>query len=154
MKPSKKRKRVIQLNESNNLLNTAYRDYAASFGIGVTDLMMFYQLLCSESVLTQKQMCGILSVSKTTLNSVIKRWEEKQYIELIAKEANKREKDILLTSEGRFFAEDLIMPLLAAEEKAAGSFPDSELKAAYKTMAKYARRLRKLIVDDEPPVSQ
>lgn len=151
MKPSKKRKRVNLLNESSALLSRAYRDYALSQGIGLSDLQLFYQIFLSTETLTQKQICGILSVSKTTLNSVIKRWTEKNYIVLLTKPGNKREKEVVLTEDGRLFAEDLILPLLAAEEKAATSFEDNELKAAHKTMAKYARKLRRIIVPEDLP---
>lgn len=151
MKINKKRKRVNQLSEAAGSLNRVYRDYAAINGIGLIDLMLFYQIRTGDSLMTQKQMCDALSVSKTTLNSVIKRWIDKKYIVLIAKADNKREKDILLTEEGQYYAEDLIDPLLAAEEKNASSLNDSEMKAACKTMTKYAKKLRKLIVPENSP---
>lgn len=67
---------------------------------------------------SQKQICCDWLIPRTTLNSIIKRWERQGYLQLESIPGRRREMAISLTGEGRKHAEKVLRVVYSAEEKA------------------------------------
>ena len=132
------RKRVNRIYDAVASIDSIYEAYASKKKIGYLDMLMFYEILEEAEPLTQKRLCEILEVSKTTLNSVVKRWSDKGCIELTQSELRSKEKWIRLTPAGEIFAHALVDPLFAMEEAAVGRITDDEIDQVEGIVFKYA----------------
>ena len=135
------RKRVNRIYDAVASIDSIYEAYASKKKIGYLDMLMFYEILEEAEPLTQKRLCEILEVSKTTLNSVVKRWADKGCIELMPSELRSKEKWIRLTPAGETFAHELVDPLFAMEEVAVGRITDDEIEQVEGIVSKYALSL-------------
>lgn len=137
---SKIRTRINRMYDAVASIDLLYEEYAEINGIGYLDMLLFYELLEDDEPYTQKRMCDTLEISKTTLNSVIKRWMP-EYIGLSLNEGNHREKWIVLTEEGTAYAHKLIDPLFKMEGKAIKLITDDEIETVERIVSKYADAL-------------
>ena len=142
---SKVRIRVNRMYDTVAAIDSLYERYAAINDIGYLDMLLFYEILEDDEPYTQKRMCDVLEISKTTLNAVVKRWIQKEYIELVPSKLSGREKWIRLTDAGAGFAHRLIDPLFKMEEKAVKQVTDEEIETMESIVAKYADSLERQI---------
>lgn len=94
-----------------------YARTATVLGIGYPELMVLYALVV-EGDMTQRQISENYGLLKQTVNTVVKSLHTRDYILLAPGTTDKREKVVSLTESGREYAEHLLQPLLAAEERA------------------------------------
>lgn len=85
--------------------NGVYHRLAKRFGIPDTALWVLYALRESEAPLTQTEMCGILALSKQTVNSALKKLEEDGCLRLESWPEDRRSKRLYLTEKGGALAE-------------------------------------------------
>ena len=96
-----------------------------------------------QAYITQKELCDELDAPKTSINSIIKRQLKTGYIEMEVNPANRREKIISLTEEGKRYAKELILPLFRYEEEAAAEFTEREMTEVIQMQEKFADALAK-----------
>ena len=133
------RRKIDRIYEAVQKINQVYDIWAASHGLTLYEMQMYYEILRSnKQVMTQKNLSQKLDAPKTSINSIIKRQLQTGYIELHINPQNKREKVISLTPEGRKFAEKLIKPLLKYENEAAAMLDDEELEIAITVQNEFA----------------
>ncbi|MBS9779715.1 MAG: winged helix-turn-helix transcriptional regulator [Moraxellaceae bacterium] len=96
-------------------LTQLYYDYAKQNGIRYNTLAVLYVVHLANSC-TQKLICQQTGLPKQTVNAVIKDFLYQQYVEF-AQGANKKEKLVQFTDSGQQYAEQLLMPIFAIEEK-------------------------------------
>lgn len=74
---------------------------------------------------TQKQICDEWLIPRTTLNTVVNECVQAGYIRLVAQ--GNKEKKIVLTDSGKAFADSILTPIFAAEERAMEPFLEQGL---------------------------
>lgn len=74
---------------------------------------------------TQKQICDEWLIPRSTLNTVVNECVQAGYIRLVAQ--GNKEKEIVLTDSGRAFADSILAPIFAAEERAMEPFLEQGL---------------------------
>lgn len=93
-----------------------YVKWAGSHGIGYPELMVLYALYTMENP-TQKDIRECFGLLKQTVNTVIRDLKKRELIVLKSCEKDKREKQIVLTEQGKLYSAEIIRPLLVSEEQ-------------------------------------
>lgn len=103
-----------------------YEDYAKSIGLTYMSLTVLQIIYHSHKTCTQKNICEDSHYNKQIVNSIIKAFYDKGYIELKEMPEDRRNKNVTLTSSGRKYADDILLPLSEIEEKALSVISDNE----------------------------
>lgn len=113
--------------------NGIYHRLAKHYGLSDTAFWILYALRESEAPLTQTEMCGILALSKQTVNSALKKLEEDGCLRLESWPEDRRNKRLYLTEKGGALA-----------EASAGAVWDLEARAFLRLTEEERRELLRL----------
>lgn len=102
-----------------NKIDEAYYKVLRTLGIKDNAFVLFYAIADGKSY-SQKRICDEWSIPRTTLNTIVQKYIEKEYIHLVS--TGHKEKEIVLTDTGKAFAEKFLTPIFIAEEKAIKPF--------------------------------
>lgn len=122
--------------------NALYAKAALALGIGYPELMVLYALQ-TMGELKQKQIAESYGLQKQTVNTVIKTLVQRELVQLVQSEADKREKIVLLTHSGKAYAQKLISPLRQIEEKVYKNIDAERLQAMCETQELFNLLLEK-----------
>ena len=112
---SKKLQQIYSLNIAFNGINAAYADIAKKFDLNYNSLMVIYNMEHMEKC-TQKNLCDILMVSKSTMHSILLSFIKKELVELQGNSDNKKERIIVPTSKGAAFFQQVCKDTHEIEE--------------------------------------
>ncbi len=135
---SKKMEKVNQLCE---MIDDVYYQYADTFGITDTELIILYALGEHDGEYLQSDICRNWSYSLQTIHTAIKNMEKKGVIELICKDGNKKNKYIHLTASGKKMIDSITLPLVKAEQEAFEVLTSEEQDLLIPVLQKYADAL-------------
>ena len=143
-----KRERVDGIYEAIRKVNQVYGRWASAHGLTQYEMQIYYRIMerslqKEQAYITQKELCDELDAPKTSINSIIKRQLKTGYIEMEVNPANRREKIISLTEEGKRYVKELILPLFRYEEEAAAEFTEREMTEVIQMQEKFADALAK-----------
>lgn len=113
------REKIRRLMIAIDKIDEAYYKALRTLGIKDNAFVLFYAIADGKSY-SQKRICDEWSVPRTTLNTIVQEYVEKGYIRLLS--TGHKEKEIVLTHKGKVFAEEILTPIFAAEEKAIKPF--------------------------------
>lgn len=116
--------------------NSLYMNWAEKNGINYFVLLVLYALSSKESM-TQKEICSRYGVSKQTINGVIRVLKKDNYIFLEDDTNDKRAKMVVLTAEGKAFADTKLKPLFEIERKIIKNIETKRLENMIETMQLY-----------------
>lgn len=140
------REKINLIYDAVKKVNRAYEVWASNHGLTLYEMQIYYVILESGNrMITQKDLCTQLDAPKTSINSIIKKQLKTNRIEMEVNSLNKREKIIVLTEEGKQFAEELILPLFRYEEDAMSAISDNDLEIAISVENKFADNLLKKV---------
>ncbi len=91
--------------------NAVYEDWAKKQGLSFNSLLVLYSFDEHGESCTQKMISQEWTIPKQTVNTILKDFEKKGYIELVPLPADKRNKVIRLTPAGRAFCDRMIAAL-------------------------------------------
>ena len=99
-----------------NKIDGLYYVAARRLGVNENTLVVFYSL--ADGVpRSQKQLSQELLIPKTTINTVVQEQIRAGHVQLV-RGTHSKEKEIVLTAQGRDYARQLLRPLYAAEQQA------------------------------------
>ena len=104
--------------------DSLYRRAAAAFGLSDCSMWVLYYLLNVEDPLSQQDLIGLMLFPKQTINSAVSGLVGKGYVTLEMIPNTKNRKSVLLTDEGRAFAEKTVLRMIQAEERAVSEISD------------------------------
>lgn len=107
------RKLTFAIFKINGIENSIDRKVA----VGYAELCLMYALDDGQSH-SQKQICVQWGISKTTLNTIVKRWEQEGLLMLNKIAGKRREMEIELTEKGLIKARQSLESVYAAENTA------------------------------------
>lgn len=133
------RDRIDRIYEAVRKVNQAYEVWAAAHGLTLYELQIYYEVMKNEGgAIRQKDLCMKLDAPKTSINSMVKKRMQSGHFRMDVNPANKREKIISFTNEGKKFAKELIEPLLRYEEEAAAMIREDEMENAIRVQNQFA----------------
>ena len=93
-----------------------YAEFAKESGVKEKLLWVLYALNDGKPH-SQKEICETWELPRTTVNTVIKELEAKQYVELSQIKGEKREMHVSLTQSGKQYAEEKLAKLYEIESR-------------------------------------
>jgi DNA-binding MarR family transcriptional regulator len=140
------KKIISAIKETWHKMDSLYGFYAKSAGLNFTAIIILELLSDFSVVYTQKEVCEKLGLPKQLVNIIVKSLWEQGYVKL--KEAkDRRNKDIIVTSEGRKYILGIVKPLEKLESIAWKNFTDGEILNYAETTKKYASAFENALKD-------
>ena len=119
-----------------------YRGAVKHLDISDSEFWIWYTLVSTNDAYTQQDICGMWSLPKQTVNSIVTHLRLKKFAYLEAVPGTRNHKIIRLTEAGRSFGEKLISPIMQAEEHAFATFSAQDLKTVTEIFDKYMNAIR------------
>ncbi len=130
------------INQKLKELAGIYRDAVSASGISENEYWIWYALVAMEGEYSQQDICNVWSLSKQTVNTIIKNMEQKGYAVLEVVPGTRNRKIIRLTERGRCYGETIILPVADAERRAIDRIPLEEQLACARTLGKFITFLK------------
>lgn len=127
--------------------NVIYHNYASSKGVSDTTFWILYSIYYYGEGITQTDICEEWFYSAQTINSALKSMEQKGLITLRLAPESKKNKQIFFTDTGRSLADELVLPVIKAEEQSFTGFDKKELEAMFDVSFKHLKQLENLITN-------
>lgn len=116
---------IRKLNYIINGINASYGKLAQKYGINYNALMMLNVL--EEKKCTQKEICDILLLPKSTVHGILLDYVKKGYMTLEAG-TNKKEKLITFTESGKAYMQQVMNEVHSVEIKAMEALGDEQCR--------------------------
>lgn len=126
-------------------IDEIYHIYAKEHNLSDSALWLFYSLYESKGPLTQTALCADWHYPPQTINSLLKKMEQQGYLTLSPAGVNRKTKVILLTKRGRTLMEQVITPLVLAENRTLQRLSSEEQNVLLRLTGEYAFGLREEI---------
>lgn len=120
------------LNQCDKELDEIYHRYAMRHNLSDAALWILYALHYEHKPVTQSDLCNSWFFSRQTLNTALKSLEQQGILALIPLPNNRKSKQVVFTSEGTAFTNQVLAPLICAEEQVFAAFTDKENEAFIK----------------------
>lgn len=130
-------------------VNAAYHDYAKQYGLNDADIWIYYLLYVRPDGCTQSDICRMAALPKQTVNSAVVRARKAGHLDVSPNLADARSKTLVLTTEGRAFAEPIVTRLRAAEHAATRMFTDQQLDQALAVFDEFSAQIERLLGEKE-----
>ncbi len=142
MKKIESKRMLIEYNLIFREMDEVYRQIAEHYGLSECAFWILYAIRESDNNYTQSDLCRILSLSKQTINSALKKLEENEYIMLQCDERNRRNKRIIFTKSGEKLANNTVDKVFEVEEKTFSYFENDDAEKYMEYFRKHLRILR------------
>jgi len=133
------RKTMSRMTELLLLADTAYAEIARQNGLTYNALMVLY-MVDDDPQTTQKDVCGTLHLSKSTVHSIIGDLSGRGLV-LLTAGGNKKEKYVAPTKQGARLLAKILAETNRIEDAALQSFTEEELRAFLAAAEKLSDRL-------------
>lgn len=126
-----------------------YRGIVSRSGISENEFWVWYTLIIMEGEYSQQDICGFWSLSKQTVNTIVKHMVRKELASLAVIPGTRNRKVIRLTEAGRKYGESLVRPISDAESRAFIRLPETDRLACTAILGKYINLLKEEIYGTE-----
>ncbi len=113
-----------------------YHECAKLHGMTYNHMMVLGALRHYQSC-TQKQIAEEWGLPKQSVNTIIKKLHDDQYVEFLPGRNNK-EKLVTFTAKGNAFADEVLKPILTMEERILARMGEEEFQQLEKTTEKFS----------------
>lgn len=141
----KTRDQIDLINQKTKELNALYRLAAYKSNISDGEVNIWSVLLNCDEEYSQQDLAELLSLPKQTVNSLITRMIQKEFVVLEHDPGTRNRKAIRLTEAGRHFGEQHVKWIFDAEQRAMEDTDPEEVMAYISMLEKYISRFRKEI---------
>lgn len=139
------RDQIDLINQKTKELNALYRLAAYKSDISDGEVNIWSVLLNCDEEYSQQDLAELLSLPKQTVNSLITRMIQKEFVVLEHDPGTRNRKVIRLTEAGRHFGEQHVKWIFDAEQRAMEDTDSQEVMAYISMLEKYISRFRKEI---------
>lgn len=130
------------INQQIKELVRIYRTAVSHSGISDNEFWIWYALVNMDAEFTQQDICGLWSLSKQTVNTIITHMVQKGYVTLDVIQGTRNRKRITLTEAGRSYGEKIVMPVSMGERRTLDRLPKEELEFCNMVLGKYISILK------------
>ncbi len=130
------------INQQIRELISVYRGAVSHCGISDNEFWIWYALVNMGGEFTQQDICGLWSLSKQTVNTIISHMAQKGYVTLEVIPGTRNRKRITLTREGRAYGEKVVMPITMGEQRTLKRLPQADLELCNTVLGKYISILK------------
>lgn len=123
-------------------LASLYHEEAGQYNITSNEFWVWYSLMTQEGEQSQQSICENWSLSKQTINSVVKSMMRRGFVYLESIPGTRNKKSINLTEKGREFGEQVILRVYQAEQRAVARLTADERRFCIDVLEKYLGFLR------------
>lgn len=88
-----------------------YEEWSKDQGLSSNGVLLLYSFHEEDGFCTQKMLSEKWCIPKQTVNTILKDFEKKGYVEMVSMPDDKRNKRICLTEEGKLYAADIVTKL-------------------------------------------
>lgn len=141
----KTRDQIDLINQKTKELNALYRLAAYKSNISDGEVNIWSVLLNCDEEYSQQDLAELLSLPKQTVNSLVTRMIQKEFVVLEHDPGTRNRKVIRLTEAGRHFGEQYVKWIFDAEQRAMEDTDSEEVMAYISMLEKYISRFRKEI---------
>ena len=145
-KQPKFRKELLKFNQINKELNDIYDAFMRQEKMSHSEFDILYSLCELGEGCTQHDICSVSWLPKQTVNSSIRKLEQKGLIQLLP--GRGRERHIHPTQEGKEWIRQKIYPVIQAENNAFAVLEEDECQKMLQTFAKYRDEMRGNMLDN------
>lgn len=145
MKPVCSRE-MAEFNRSYKEAENIYAKYAASRGISTTTMCVLYSLYTARHPYTQTQLVEDWGIPMQTVNSCLKALEKKGILRLEFAAGSKKSKHICFTEQGEIMADQIVAPVILAENQALGALTPEERQQILSITGKHNALLREFLL--------
>lgn len=133
------------INQQIKELISVYRVAVSRSGMSDNEFWIWYALVNMGGEFTQQDICGLWSLSKQTVNTIITHMAHKGYVTLEAIPGTRNRKRIGLTEAGRAYGEKIVMPVSMGEQRTLNRIPKEDLELCNAVLGNYIRILKEEI---------
>lgn len=120
-------------------LSFAYSSFARKMGVDTSELYVVDALWDEDEGISQRAICERCDMGKQTVSAIRKRLGARDFVTAHPSEADKRERIMVLTDEGREWWSQPIERMRELEVKAAESITAEEIGVFIKVVEQYAK---------------
>lgn len=146
---SKTKEQLEVINRQIKELVGIYRGIVSRSGISENEFWIWYTLIIMDGEYSQQDICSVWSLSKQTVNTIVKHMVKKGLASLEVVPGTRNRKIIRLTGAGRAYGEELVRPVSEAEDRAFNRLPETDLIACAAIFGKYINILKEEIYGAE-----
>lgn len=126
-----------------------YQGLVSRSGISENEFWIWYTLIMMDGEYSQRDICGCWSLSKQTVNTIVKNMVKKGLASLEVVPGTRNRKIIRLTDAGRAYGEELVGPISEAEDRAFDRLPETDLSACAAIFGRYIDILKEEVYGTE-----
>lgn len=136
------KKQIEAMNQQTKELAALYRNAAGRSGVSDNEFWVWYALLVLGGEYSQQDICGLWSLPKQTVNSVINGLAKRGLVSLEAVPGTRNRKLICPTEAGRQYGEALVMEVYSAELRALTRMTEADRETYLRLMDRYIQSLK------------
>lgn len=140
-----KKKCVELVNKAIREFMLIYRAAIKRSGIAENEFRIWYTLIVMGEDYSQQDICDMWSMPKQTVNSIISRMVQMNYVDLEC--VGKNRKAIRLTQSGKKYGELVALPISNAEQRAFVTLPIKDQEFFIGSLSKYVAVMRREIYE-------
>ncbi|MGL4951927.1 MAG: MarR family winged helix-turn-helix transcriptional regulator [Mycoplasma sp.] len=129
------------INETIIRVDSVYNEWAKRYDLTFNSLIVIHTIN-KNWFMTQSQLCDKLELSKTTINSILKRFIEKGWVTLIGHEKNKKSKNINITKMGQNIFSEIINDYYLLQNDLISDFEINDIEKLHKLLEVFNKNLR------------
>lgn len=130
-------------------INNLYEIWAKKQELTSYSLFVLYVIRENEGQCTQKMICDQLLYPKQTVNTILNGFENKGIITRNVMKSDKRNKNVVFTSEGKVYADSILDKLYALEESALFKMESEERTLMCENNHLFLRKLQEVVIEIE-----
>lgn len=130
-------KYIKAITSETNRNDYLYAEWNKLHGINRYVSIIVYMLAYSD-ISTQRELSLCYNMPKQTVNNVVNQLKGEGYITLVQDENDRRSKRIILTEEGKKYADKIVKPLIEFEESVLEEMGEERVKIMINTLKEYA----------------
>lgn len=143
------REQLEVINQQIKELAGVYRGAVSRCGISENEFWIWYTLIIMEGEHSQQDICGIWSLSKQTVNTIMTHMVRKGLAFLEAAPGTRNRKIIRLTEDGKRYGEGIVRPVFEAESRAFERMPAQDWIACTAAFGRYIHFLKEELYGTE-----
>lgn len=124
-------------------INAAYEQYARMLGISYSALQALCEIYNSDVPVTQRMICEIAHLPKTTVNAIVAGFVKQGYVELREMADDRRQKSICFTDAGYAYAKPIMDHMSRSEMRAFEMLDETTMQIMITGIGEYQKNFNK-----------